>query len=121
MEDLLPFYLMIGVSREMFMDSDPVDLEPYDLMYRRKRNEENEMMHLQGVYFADALVATVGNMFRKKGTTPMEYPQEPYRIFPYTEEELEEKKEKELQKAIAYFNNMMAESKRKKKKKQQGG
>ena len=121
MEDLLPFYLMLGVSRETFMDSDPLELEPYDLMYKRQKNEENEMMHLQGIYFGEAIAATVGNMLRKNGATQLEYPQEPYRIFPYTEEELEEKKEKELKKAIAYFDNMMAESKRKKKKKQQGG
>lgn len=116
MEDLLPFYLMLGVSREMFMDSDPVDLEPYDLMYRRKRNEENEMMHLQGIYMMDSLTATVGNMFRKRGSKAHEYPKEPYRIFPYTEEELEAKKEEELQKLVNYFNNLAAQSKHFKKK-----
>ena len=111
MEDLLPFYLMLGVSRETFMDSDPLELEPYDLMYKRQKNEENEMMHLQGIYFGEAIAATVGNMFRKRGTKAHEYPKEPYRIFPYTEEELEQKKEEELQKLVNYFNNLAAQSK----------
>lgn len=35
-------------------------------------------MHLQGMYFVDALRATVCNMFRSKGQKPYEYPSEPY-------------------------------------------
>ena len=55
-------------------------------------------------------------MFRKNGQAPYEYPSEPFRIFPLTAEEEEEKKEKELQKAINYFDALAADSKKYKKK-----
>jgi hypothetical protein len=47
---------------------------------------------MQGVYIREALLSTVGNMFSGKGTTPIEYPNEPY---PITEDQIEEKKERE--------------------------
>lgn len=71
---------------------------------------------MQGVYIVEALKATVCNMFRKNGQAPYEYPSEPFRIFPLTAEEEEEKKEKELQKAINYFDALAADSKKYKKK-----
>lgn len=116
MEDLLPFYLSIGVSYEKFMDSCPKELEPYDAAYKMQQNRQNSMAHMQGRYFADAILATIGNAFIKKGATPAEYPPEPYRIFPLTAEEIEENKQKELEKAIAYFDNLAEQSKRFKKK-----
>lgn len=112
MEDLLPFYLSIGVTYDQFMDSCPKELEPYDAAYKETMNRKNFMAHLQGVYFADAIAATIGNMFKKHGTKTIKYPDEPHRIFPMTEEEIEKKKEEELEKAINYFNNLAAESKR---------
>ena len=48
-----------------------------------KKNEirqANMLYHLEGMYFADALCATVGNMFRGKGQKPFEYPKEPYTL-----------------------------------------
>lgn len=113
MEDLLPFYLSIGVSYAQFMDSCPRDLEPYDAAYKMQMNRQNSMMRLQGMYFAEALSATVCNMFRKNGQQPYEYPDEPFQIFPLTAEELEERKERELQKAVAYFDGLVKESQRK--------
>ena len=38
------------------------------------------LFHLEGQYFADALIATVGNMFRGKGQSPYHYPSEPYTL-----------------------------------------
>ena len=38
------------------------------------------LYHLEGMYFMDALVATVGNMFRGKGQKAFEYPKEPYTL-----------------------------------------
>ena len=45
-----------------------------------KKNEirqANMLYHLEGMYFMDALLATVGNMFRSKGAKAFEYPKEP--------------------------------------------
>lgn len=116
MEDLLPFYIYIGVSKAEFMDSEPRELECYDLAYKFSENRKNFHEHMQGAYIAEALKATVCNMFRKNGQAPYEYPTEPFRIFPLTAEEEEEKKEKELQKAINYFDALAADSKKYKKK-----
>lgn len=50
------------------------------------------MLWMQGIYMRDALLCTVGNMFSGKGTTPIEYPKEPY---PITAAQVAEKKEAE--------------------------
>lgn len=57
--------------------------------------EQNTMMYVQGRYFADALICTVGNMFRGKNTKPLEYPKEPYKLFNETIELTEEEKQKQ--------------------------
>ena len=116
MEDLLPFYIYNGVSKAEFMDSEPRELECYDLAYKFSEDRKNFHEHMQGVYTVEALKATVCNMFRKNGQAPYEYPAKPFRIFPLTAEEEEEKKEKELQKAINYFDAHAADSKKYKKK-----
>lgn len=116
MEDALPFYISLGVSKAEFMDSEPRELECYDTAYKLSENRKNSLAYMQGQYFMEALKATVCNMFRKNGQAPYEYPPEPFRIFPLTAEEKEEKKQKELQKAIDYFNTLAADSKKFKKK-----
>lgn len=103
---MLPFYLFIGVSEEKFWDSCPVDLKPYDMAFNLKRKQENQMLYLQGMYFADALNCTICNAYRGKGKKRAEYPTEPYQIVPLTEEEKEQKEDIELQKLIMVFNGM---------------
>ena len=55
---------------------------------RRKR--ENELLLLEGMYTAEALASTVGNMFSKGHKH--KYPAEP---FPVTEDEAKERRERE--------------------------
>ena len=55
---------------------------------RRKR--ENEQLWLAGMYTAEALASTVGNMFSKG--QKHKYPAEP---FPVTEDEAKERRERE--------------------------
>lgn len=98
------------------MDSEPRELECYDIAYKISEKRKNSLAYMQGAYFVEALKATVCNMFRKSGQTPFEYPSEPFQIFPLTAEEEEEKKEKELQKAVDYFNALAADSKKYKNK-----
>lgn len=48
-----------------------------------KKNElrtKNMLYHLEGMYFMEALLATVGNMFRGKGHKAFEYPKEPFTL-----------------------------------------
>lgn len=97
------------------MDSEPRELECYNLAYKLSENRKNNIAYLQGAYFAEALKATVCNMFKSNGQASFEYPPEPFRIFPLTAEEKEEKKEAELKRAIDYFNNLAKSSKNFKK------
>ena len=57
------------------------------MIRRRRRNEE---LWLEGIYMAEALRATVGNMFSKGNKH--EYPSEP---FPITAVEQQERRERE--------------------------
>jgi hypothetical protein len=61
---------------------------------------ENCVAYLQGRYFMDALMATVGNMFKRRGQKPYQYPESPYDLDEQksngelTEEEIEKQRER---------------------------
>ena len=65
-------------------------------------------MWLQGLYIFNGVSVAVGNAFRKKGTQPQKYLEEPIRLIPLTEEEEAIKAEEERQKTIEYFNRLAA-------------
>ena len=48
------------------------------MAYKRQLERDNAMAHLQGIYFSEALMATVGNMFSGKNAKKHEYPEQPY-------------------------------------------
>lgn len=86
----MPYYMAIGVSMDKFLDSCPKELEPYDKAATKKFELEDTIAYRQGMYVRDALVCTVGNMFKGKGQKAFEYPQKPYGISGEpTEEELQ--------------------------------
>lgn len=63
---------------------------------KEKIEYDNYISYIQGVYFADALKATVGNMFKKNNSKPYEYPKKPYDLNEkkeLTEEELQKQRE----------------------------
>ena len=66
----------------------------------RRRAEINSFLWLGGKYVYDALAVVMHNSFAKKGSTPIKYPEEPYRITPDTEAEKKARAEAERQKAI---------------------
>ena len=76
--------------------------EAYLLIVQRKSEE----FWLQGLYNHAAVAIAVGNAFRKKGSSPKSYPQEPLRITPLSEEEKAKKAEEERQKLIDYLNDL---------------
>ena len=79
------------------MESCPYELWAYEKAYLKEIEKKNSLMHLQGMYFAEALNATVGNMFKKKTSKPHEYPKKPYELnkkeTEFTEEELQKQRE----------------------------
>lgn len=50
----------------------------YNEKTKLELKQKNMLMHVQGMYFTDALLVTVGNMFRGKGQRAFTYPKEPY-------------------------------------------
>jgi hypothetical protein len=89
-EDLCPIYLAMGMTWAQFWLDEPVLAKAYrraDMIRRRRKNEE---LWLQGIYVAEALSATVGNMFAKGQKHP--YPAEP---LPLTADEQQERRERE--------------------------
>lgn len=88
-EEVFPYYLAMGMSYEEFWDGDPSLAKAYRKADEIRRRKINEELWLCGMYTADALAATVGNMFSKK---KYKYPSEPR---PITKLEMEERKERE--------------------------
>ena len=83
-------YMAMGMSYTEFWVDEPELAAAYrkaDQIRRRRRNEE---LWLEGIYMAEALNSTVGNMFSKGAKH--QYPSEP---FPITEAEQEERRERE--------------------------
>ena len=80
------------MTYEEFWYKDVKLVEYYRKAHEIKTRRDNEMMWIQGTYYLEALNATVGNMFMKKGSKPHEYPRAPY---PITEQEAEARKASE--------------------------
>ena len=72
----------------------------YNEVKKTEIRQTNMLYHLEGMYFADALCATVGNMFRNKGQKAFEYPKEPYTLDLEYEEGLDMSDEKEREIAL---------------------
>ena len=89
-EEICPAYLAMGMTWSQFWIDEPelaIAYRKADAIRKRRKNEE---LWLEGMYMAEALRATVGNMFSKgqKHT----YPAEP---FPITADEQRERWERE--------------------------
>lgn len=80
----MPKVLPLGTSYQEFWELNPriinVMVEAYNEAKKNEIRTANMLYHLEGMYFMDALVSTVGNMFRGKGQKAFEYPKEPYTL-----------------------------------------
>lgn len=99
--------LSIGINYNEFWSMTPrvvlIILESYNRTQQRQMEYDNLIAYVQGRYFCDALLATVGNMFSKKGSKQFDYPDKPYSFEP--EKELTQE-EKDIQ-AKAIIDNLM--------------
>lgn len=89
-DELFPAYLAMGMTWSQFWIDEPelaIAYRKAEMIRKRRKNEE---LWLEGVYVAEALNATVGNMFSKGQKHP--YPAEP---FPITADEQQERRERE--------------------------
>ena len=80
----------MGMTWAQFWIDEPQLAIAYRKAERIRKRRKNEELWLEGVYMAEALNATVGNMFSKGQKHP--YPAEP---FPITAEEQQERRERE--------------------------
>ena len=80
----LPKVAPLGTSYNEFWTLNPriinIMVKGYNEARKNEIRQMNMLYHLEGMYFADALCATVGNMFRNKGQKAFEYPKEPYTL-----------------------------------------
>lgn len=102
-EEVFPQYLLMGMTPEMYWDTEPGLAKAYREAYRmRKENEAREADYhawLQGLYMRDALqsVALLVNGFVPKGVQPSPYPEKSYS----EQAEAKKKEERKQQRAEA--------------------
>lgn len=74
----------------------------------RMRQERNDSeAWLQGLYFSKAIESTIGNMFRSKGSKPLEYPDAPLLA---TQIEQQKQTEEEQKNFAAMYMMQMVEA-----------
>ena len=88
-EEVFPYYLAFGMTYEQFWYGSPELVIPYRRADEIRRRRKNEELWLAGMYTADALASTVGNMFSKQKYS---YPSEPR---PLTLDEALERRERQ--------------------------
>jgi hypothetical protein len=89
-EEIFPAYLAMGMTWTQFWLEEPKLAVAYRRAEMIRKRRINEELWLQGIYVAEALNATVGNMFSKGQKHP--YPAEP---LPLTADEQQERRERE--------------------------
>ena len=89
-DEMFPAYLAMGMTWTQFWIDEPELTVAYRKSEMIKRRRKNEELWLEGIYVAEALSATVGNIFTKG--QKHQYPAEP---FPITVDEQQERRERE--------------------------
>jgi hypothetical protein len=81
-DELCPQYMSIGVPYSEYWHGDYTQLAHYRKAYELSRDRANHDAWLQGGYIYDALcmVAPMLHAFAKRGTKPMPYHKEPYKL-----------------------------------------
>lgn len=107
----LPVYMAMGMTPDEYWNGDPALLKAYRKTDEIRRERENEMLWLQGMYIYEAIgdLAPILHAFAKKGTEAKPYTERPYPITKRLRKEAEEAKEKrEYEQQKARFQQMMA-------------
>ena len=95
--------MALGMTQEEFWKGPPRLVEAYRKLSELKAQEKNQEAWWQGLYFYKALDTLAFNLTKHKGVATARYPEEPFRITPYTEEEKAERAERERLKALEFF------------------
>lgn len=98
--------MALGMTYDQYWYGDPLMVRAFYKADKIKQERKDSEAWLQGLYFLKALDATVGNMFRKEGTQPAEYPERPYSAEKTDSEPSEQDEENDLLLAELYMMQM---------------
>lgn len=115
--------MAIGMTYEQYWYGDPLMVRAFYKADKLRQERIDEEAWLNGLYITNALEATVGNAFRKKGQTPFEYPKEPFLLTEKKEKQKEQderEKEKEATWALAWMSSFVNAGKNWGKNKKKG-
>lgn len=110
-DKLCPWYLSIGMSWREFWRDDPEIARHYREAQTLRKEYENQMLWLQGMYVYDALCAAspIFRSLAKRGTKAHPYVKEPYQITKReTERNDEETERRRMEKGRAMMQAFMA-------------
>lgn len=93
------------MTYDEYWNGDPLMVRAYYKAHKLKQEMMDAEAWLHGMYVLRALDASVGNMFRKQGTMPNEYPKEPLGTKESTTKRMTDEEESNY--AMAYMTNMV--------------
>lgn len=101
--------MAIGMSYDQYWYGDPLMVRAFFKADKLRQERADEEAWTHGLYVLSALDATVGNMFRKSGQSPAEYPAEPFTITKRKEKQkkTEEQQEQEATWALAWMSSFV--------------
>lgn len=101
--------MAIGMSYDEFWNQDPYLAVYYREMHEFKRDEENQKQWWQGLYTYIAISTALSNIHLDgKKHKINQYLQEPLRIRPKTEEELEADRQRAIKRTVMQLDAFMA-------------
>lgn len=107
----------MGMSYEQYWDEPPILAVAYREAFRLKRELDNEMAWLQGLYVYDAFAVVLANVFSKRGSRKQNYLEKPIDIFPLSKAEIKRREKEEYEKMQKAMETMMKKQRHKKKSK----
>ena len=105
-KEWLPYALYLGIDANTFWTLNPRTIQPYVEAHKISVKEQNSFMHLQGIYVLIALQVVLGNMFSKKGSKALEYPEKPFELFAEETELTDDEKDLQLQSLVSQLKIM---------------
>lgn len=117
---VFPFYLSIGMTYELFYQSDVNLVKSYREAEKLRQKRVNEEAYIQGMYIYEGVYSIIYNTWcRDKNQKAMTYPSKPYSLFKEDIEKDEETKIKEEQAKAAVWMEQIASRFSKKNKQQE--
>lgn len=107
----------MGMTPSQYWDEAPSLATAYRQAHRLRREAENELAWLQGLYMYDAFGTVLANAFARRGAKRVNYMEKPIDIFPLPEEEKQRRMQAENEKMQSALKAMMRKQRSKGKQK----